>query len=174
MTFECFDKCMILIRAWRSRHNMPDNSWPDSRDPVIVETLLEFGVTSQELEKSMVALAAWREAKEDVYQTTSTLLQVIKNRQLKGDFRGHLSDKQFPTMSEENLDYNTYPGKTDNFSKILENLDMILENKVVDLTQGAIYFGAVQHHPAWLRELISSGKAIRTTQAGRLTFYKEP
>lgn len=177
MTFEMFDKCMIMIRAWRSRGGKEDYQWPDSRDPSLTSTLEEFGVVSQDLEKSMVALAAFREADEDVYQTMSTILQVIKNRQLKGRLRDHIMpvdyECQFPTMTTADMNNNFYPGQTDNFKKILENLDMILENKAVDLTQGAIYFGKVFNLPSWLRRKIDEGKVERTTQAGKFTFYKE-
>src|SRR5215831_19604895 len=177
MTFETFDKCMLLVRAWRTRNGKEDYQWPDSRDPAITSTLEEFGVVPQDLEKSMVVLAAFREAEDDVYQAMSTSLQVIKNRQLKGKLRDHISavdhECQFPTMTVNNMQYNFFPGKTDNFSRILENLDQILENKVVDLTQGATYFGQVSNLPPWLRRKIDSGEVERTTQAGKFTFYKE-
>lgn len=177
MTFETFDRCMLLIRAWRSRGGKEDYKWPDSRDPAITGTLEEFGVVSQDLEKSIVVLAAFREANEDVYQTMSTILQVIKNRQLKGRFRDHITaidyECQFPTMTTDNLENNFYPGKTENFIKILENVDSILGDKVTDLTQGAIYFGQISNLPAWLRKKIDAKELERTTQAGKYTFYKE-
>jgi hypothetical protein len=69
-------------------------------------------------------------------------------------------------------EFNVYPDKTDNFQKILENLDQILENKVVDLTQGAIYFGSTGRLPTWLYMLVLENKAERTTQAGPYTFYR--
>jgi len=177
VTFETFNKCMILIRAWRTRGGKEDYQWPDSRDPSLTSTLEEFGVVPQDLEKAIVALAAFREAGEDVYQTMSTILQVIKNRQLKGGFRDHTTpidhECQFPTMTVNDMNNNYYPGQTRNFDKILENLDQILENKVVDLTQGATYFGEVASLPTWLRRKVDSGAVERTTQAGRFTFYKE-
>lgn len=177
MTFETFDKAMILIRAWRSRGGIGDYIWPDSRSPEMMEILSEFGIVPQDLEKSMCALAAFREAGEDVYQSMSTILQVIKNRQLKGRFRDHVTqidrECQFPSMTENDLSNNYYPGKTENFLRILENLDQILENKVVDLTQGATYYGNIGDLPNWLRKKVDAGEVQRTTQAGKFTFYKE-
>lgn len=177
MTFETFDKCMLLIRTWRSRHDKNDNQWPDSRDPLLAAMLEEFGVVPQDLEKSIVALAAFREANEDVYQSMSTILQVIKNRQLKGKFRDHTTtvdnECQFPTMTVDRIENNFYPGKTDNFIKILENLDMILENRAVDLTQSATFFGEMGHLKPWLKKKIDNKEIERTTKAGRYTFYKE-
>lgn len=177
MTFDVFDRCMALIRVWRSRGGRDDNKFPDSRSPELIETLAEFGIVPQDLEKSMVALAAFREANEDVYQTLSTITQVIKNRQLKGRFRDHITqvdhECQFPTMTLDEMKNNFYPGKTDNFQRLLENLDMILENRAVDLTQNACYWGEMSHLQNWLRRKLDNGEIVKTTLCGRFTFFKD-
>jgi len=173
--FKTFDKCMILIRAWRSRTDQNNNEWPDSRDPSLRELLTEFSVVPQDLEKSMVALAAWREAGEDIYQKMSTITHVIRNRQKQGLFRTHLVSSgldQFPTMTGDGS--SGYPTETENFKKILQNLDIILEDKAVDLTQNAIYFGVVgDGMPDWFRGIVESTNYERTVQAANLTFYRE-
>src|SRR5579862_6415733 len=102
MTFEIFDKCMALVREWRVRNNKRGNEWVDSRDPDCREIMSEFKVVPQDLEKSLIALAAWRHDEEDVYQGMSAITKVIVNRQNIGMFRSHLLDAdQFPFTAGE-------------------------------------------------------------------------
>jgi hypothetical protein len=178
MDFKILNKCMILIQAWRSRKSKEDIEYPDSRDPELKEIMQEFGVVPQDLEKSMVVLAVWREAGEDIYQKYSVITNVIKNRQVKGLYRSHLciSDlDQFPSMTNEN-DHRLrlYPTESENLKKLLDNLDNILEGKTVDITQGATYFGVVgEVMELWFRNLIESGRYERTVQVAGLTFFRE-
>ena len=74
--------------------------WPDSRDPDFREQIAEFKVVPQEVEKALVALAAWRHGSQDVYQGMSAVAKVIVNRQSQGMFRTHATDAdQFPLMA---------------------------------------------------------------------------
>lgn len=173
MTYETFDKCVLLIKAWRDRHNRYEWEWPDSRDPEFRDIMTEFKVVPQEVEKAMIALAAWRHGKDEVYQGMSAVAKVIVNRQSLGMFRTHTNDEfQFEGMAFPNDPrLSEYPPKYTDFEKLLENLDDILSGKVVDLTQGAIYFGTVNSEmDDWFAQIVT-GKT-RTVKIGELTFYK--
>jgi hypothetical protein len=174
MTFETFNRSVALVREWRSRSHKTFSEWPDSRDPEFRDIMLEFKVTPQDLEKSFIALAAWRHDIEGVYQLLSAITKVVVNRQNKGMFRTHLVDKdQFPFMADvDSPEVDCYPIAGDeNFSKLLENVDDILQGKVVDLTQGAIWFGVVgDTMPDWFRTVITTN--TRTVKIGNMVFYK--
>jgi hypothetical protein len=171
MTFDIFQKTMDLIKAWRDRKDKLPSDWPDSRDPEFREIMEEFKVVAQDLEKALIALAAWRHDFEFAYQSMSGIAKVIVNRQNKEMFRTHLVDfDQFPYMGE---DFHL-PEKTHIFEKLLENIDDIIQSKVVDLTQGAIYFGAVEYEmPEWFRAVVNDPTKERTVKIGGLTFYRD-
>lgn len=175
MDFKTFDKCVTLLKVWRTRSNRYDWEWPDSRDPALREILEEFGCVPQDLEKSMAALAAWREAANDVYPNMSAVTHVIRNRTTKGLLRSHLLDPdQFPGMCSTGEHLNEYPEETENFRMLLKNIDDILEGKVIDITQGALYFGYINENmPIWFAEIVNSDKYERTVQADGVTFYRE-
>ncbi len=176
MTFEIFEKCINVARFWRSRNNRRDYEWPDSRDPDLVALLEECEVVSQDLEKALVALAAFRHAEDGVYQSISCLVHLIRNRQNEGLFRSHLTDKeQFPRMTEEhNYFLSEYPKKTIEFEKVLANLDDILQGKTVDITQGSIYFGIVgDNMPQWFTDITRSPEMERTVKINNTTFYRK-
>lgn len=145
MTFDTFQKSIDFLKDWKSKHE----GYPDSRDPSIREDLTQAGVIPQDLEKSLAALAAWREGKSGNYFGMSSFAHLIRNRTTKGMFRSHLSDQnQFPGMvkGEE------YPDKADeDFARLLGNIEDILEGRVVDLTQGAIYAGSTEE---WFKQLL--------------------
>ena len=106
MTWNTFQKCQELIWSWRTKTGKPAHEWPDSRDPEFQTQMLEAEVVSQDLEKALVVLAAWRESREGVYQGISCLVHLLRNRQNAGMFRSHLSDvDQFPHMAEPDNDY---------------------------------------------------------------------
>lgn len=173
MVYETFSKCMDLIRAWRERNLRGNWEWPDSRDPAFRDMITEFKVVPQEVEKSIIALAAWRHGHEDVYQGMSAIAKVIVNRQVSGMFRSHTRDVfQFDRMADPYDGFlDTYPEKYNDFEKLLENIDDILDAKVVDLTQGAQYFGVVQSGMEdWFQEIVRT--KIRTVKIGSRTFYR--
>jgi len=176
MDFKTFDKGTALIKVWRSREHKMDIEWPDSRDPALREILEEFGCVPQDLEKTMVVLAAWRQSFTDIYPNMSAVAHVIRNRSNKGMLRSHLLDPdQFDQMCDvKAIMIHQYPTETENFRMLLKNIDDILEGKVIDVTQGALYFGYInQNMPEWFKEIVNSDKYERTVQAGGVTFYRE-
>jgi hypothetical protein len=175
MTFETFNKCIDLVRFWRSRTGKYDYQWPDSRDPDLLPLFEECDVVSQDLEKALVALAAWRESDMSVYQAMSSKVHLIRNRESIGMLRSHITDeKQFPAMNSAwSPEQVKYPIKEPEFEKLLGNLDDILQGKTVDITQGSIYFGVVgDSMPEWFTELIHSPDIERTVKIDNVTFYK--
>ncbi len=178
MTFETFTKCMQVIKEWRAKHGKHDYQWPETRDPFFQEELTNSAVVAQDIEKSLVALCAWREMRGDLYQGMSAVVHVIHNRQVAGMFRSHLDEdvtgkNQFSSMTipgDPNLV--KYPGDDKNFLKILENLDMILEGKAFDITGGSLYYGVIADITSgWFQKEIVE-KRQRTVQIGRTTFFK--
>lgn len=175
MTYETFCKCMDLIRAWREKNQRGNWEWPDSRDPAFRDMITEFKVVPQEVEKSIIALAAWRHGHEDVYQGMSAIAKVIVNRQIAGLFRSHTTDAfQFERMADPVDGFlDVYPPKEFNFEELLRNIDDILDSKVVDLTQNAQYFGVVQSGmDEWFQEIVKT--KTRTVKIGSKTFFKDP
>ncbi len=181
MTFETFQKCLDVVKFWRSKYGKEDYQWCDSRDPDLQPLLNECEVVSQDLEKALVALAAWRHAEDGVYQSISCIVHLIRNRQTQGRSRSHLDDAdQFPGMAspEEVLLYavfnKLYPEKEPEFVKVLENLDDILNAKTVDITQNSIYFGVVGDNMfPWFEEITHSPEMERTVKLNNTTFYRK-
>ena len=175
MTFETFENAINVVRFWRSRTGKYDYQWPDSRDPDLIPLLEECKTVPQDLEKAMVAITAFRSAEDGVYQSISSIVHVIKNRQNKGMIRSHLSDvDQFPEMNSpwEKKIYK-YPVKEQEFEKVLGNLDDILQGKTIDITQGSIYFGVVgSDMPKWFADIVHSPDMERTVKISNTTFYK--
>ena len=175
MTFDIFKTCVDLIKLWRDKSGKQSYEWPDSRDPEFQPFLEEAKVVSQDLEKSMVALAAWREGRSEIYQGMSSIVHLLRNRQDKGMFRSHLTDEdQFPSMSKpEDPRLQEYPEKEPEFEKILSNLDDILQKRTIDITQGSIWFGVVgENMEEWLRKVINDPENTRITKIGNLVYYK--
>ena len=182
MTFDTFSKCMDLVRFWRSRTGKQDYEWPDSRDPDLQALFEETQVVPQDLEKALVALSAWRSAEDGVYQSISCIVHLIRNRENKGMFRTHVTDKdQFPEMacSEKALLHSiiqddwAFPIKEPEFEKVLANLDDILQGKTVDITQGSIYFGVVGDHMSeWFTGIANNPDIERTVKMSNTTFYR--
>lgn len=183
LTFETFQKCVDLVRFWRSRTGKNDWDWPDSRDPEFQTQMYEAGIVSQDLEKSLVALAAYRSCFKSgfisVYQEISVVVHVLRNRHNKGIQRSHLIPdpvkEQFPDMTNPSGRLTLYPDSgEDNFKKLLGNLDDILADKTQDLTQGAIYFWDLdENSPEWFKEIVHSPEFERTTKLDKRVFYKE-
>ena len=100
----------------------------------------------------------------------SAVAKVIVNRQSQGMFRTHLTDAdQFPLMAGDTSDL--YPENGQDFQKLLENIDDILQSKVVDLTQGAIWFGIITSNtPEWFRTIVNT--KIRTVKIGEVTYFR--
>lgn len=130
MDFKTFQKSIDQIKKYRETHE----GWPDSRDPEFSLQLMDSGVVSQDIEKSLVALISWRLMKDSRYQGISAMVHLIRNRQVKGMTRSHLTEECF--QSED-----IYPDEDYDFLKILENLDSILQGKTVDITDGSTQFG---------------------------------
>jgi len=173
VTFDTFTKCLDLVRFWRSRTGKTDDQWPDSRDPDLQALFEETQVVPQDLEKALVALAAWRSAEDGVYQSISCIVHLIRNRENKGMFRTHVTDvEQFPRMVGH-LAFNTEPQKEPEFEKVLTNLDDILQGKTVDITQGSIYFGVVGDHMSeWFYNIAHNPDIERTVKLSNTTFYR--
>ena len=176
MNYETFKKNISFIKSWRLKNDKPNWMWPDSRDPEVVEQMADLQVVPQDVEKSMVALAAYREGSTDVYQGMSVIVHVIRNRGASGMFRSHLTqDPQFDSMNLEGhslLDVYPLDPPGRDFDLLLTNLDDILQGKTVDLSQGAIYFGELGK-AGWFQDLADSGAVERTVQLGFKTFYKD-
>lgn len=175
MTFENFEKCMDLVKFWRSRTGKHDYQWPDSRDPELQSLFEETECVPQDLERALVALAAWRESDMSVYQTMSSKIHLIRNRESEGMFRSHVTDvDQFPHMNSElSAETAKYPVKEPEFEKLLGNLDDILQNKTVDITQKSIYFGTIgDNTPQWFMQIAHSPEMERTVKIDDVTFYK--
>lgn len=177
MDYLTFQKNMDLLKSWRGKHSKAENEYPDSRDPDFREELTEAGVVPQDFEKALVALAAWREQFPYSYQGISAMVHLIRNRNNKGMFRSHLvksEQEQFPSMTNLADDLiEAYPGKEDSFERILGSLDDILDGKVVDITQGSLYFdntGDVQ--PEWLKKIKEDPTHERMVLIGGRFFYR--
>lgn len=178
MTFDTFSKNMDLLKSWRIKHSKTENEYPDSRDPDFREELTEAGVVPQDFEKSLVALAAWREQYPRSYQGVSAMVHLIRNRNNKGMFRSHLiklDQEQFPSMTDPTHELiNSYPEKEDSFERILGSLDDILDGKVVDITQGSLYFDHIDPVaiPFWLYKIKEDPAHERTVLIGGRFFYR--
>lgn len=173
MNFETFQKSMSFLEKWRTKHDRDANEYPDSRDPEFRDEMLDAGIVSQDLEKSLVALAAWREGKDDVYRGVSAFAHLIRNRTNKGMFRSHLTDEyQFPSMVDPEDDrISEYPSEEDTIERLLGNLDDILEGRVVDITQGSLWCGVLGEQE-WFDDLITDPERTRTVLIGTRTFLK--
>jgi hypothetical protein len=178
MTYKDFERCLDVVKFWRSKFGREEYQWPDSRDPDLQPLLNECEVVPQDLEKALVALAAWRHAEDGVYQSISSIVHLIRNRQNQGRYRSHLDDAdQFPRMADpEYAFWGKYrkPEQEPEFEKILSNLDDILNAKTVDLTQGSIYFGIVgDAMPQWFIDITHSPEMERTVKLNNTTFYRK-
>lgn len=166
MTFDTFEKSMSIIKTWREKENKPLWEWPDSRDPAVLPYFYDTGVAPYEMEKSIIALAAWRELSEARYQGLSSIVHLIANRQKKGWQRSHISQEhnlggEFKSMYDpESPLLNEYPEKQWEFQKLLENLEDILENKTLDITNGSLYYGEVDNKIADQLVTMIAGKAF--------------
>lgn len=175
MTFDIFSKSMDLVRFWRSRTGKFDYQWPDSRDPDLQSLFEETETVPQDLEKALVALAAWRESDQRVYQSMSSKVHLIRNRENKGMFRSHVTDaNQFPGMNSAwSPEQYKYPVKEQEFEKLLGNLDEILQGKTVDITQSSIYFGVLSDEMSeWFANIVHDPNMERTVKIDNVTFYK--
>lgn len=180
MNLDTFNKSIQVVKDWRLKHGKKDYEWPDPRDPKFQDELAEAPVVAQDIEKSLVALCAWREMRGDLYQGMSSVVHVIHNRQVAGMFRSHLSDdvtgkNQFSSMTvpgDHNL--TRYPEGDYNFVKILENIEIILDGKAFDITMGSLYYGVIENVTSgwFMREIVHNPEYERTVQIGRTTFFK--
>jgi hypothetical protein len=175
MDFKTFQKSIDLLKSWREKGHK-NFEFPDSRDPDFQTLMADSGVVPQDFEKSLIALCAWREGRQDVYVGQSAIVHVIRNRQKQGQFRSHLtSDPQFASMSiEGDSRLDEYPDDPEdqNFNQILSNLDDILAAKTVDLTQGSTAFGVIDSNmPEWFKVIADSPDWIRKTKIGNVTFF---
>jgi hypothetical protein len=166
MDFKTFTKSIDLVKSWRAEENKPPHEWPDPRDPVFQKYLEESGVVAQDLDKSLVALCAWREGRSELYPGMSAVLHVLVNRQKKFPPRQYLEDQQFLIGKENNPRQDDYPEDEINFVRLLENLDTVLADRTFDLTNGATNFGdTADEFPA--------PEYTKTSSVGSLLFFKK-
>lgn len=174
MTLEIFQKCMKVLKTWREAGHK-NYEWPDSRDPDFHNYLIEGDVVPQDLEKSFLALCAWRTSRGDVYRGMSSVIHVLRNRQNVGMARSHVQqDPQFDCMTlEGSPELDTYPelAPGQDFVELLNNLDDILSSKTVDFTQGSTVYGVVGEG-GWFQYIVDSPDYERVTKIGSKTFYK--
>lgn len=145
MTYEVFEKSLAIVKTWREKENKALWEWPDSRDPAVLPYFYDTGVAPYEMEKSIIALAAWRELSEARYQGLSSIVHLIANRQKKGWQRSHISQEhntlEFRSMWDPESPLLTeYPTEEFDFKKLLDNLEDILNNKTLDITEGSLFY----------------------------------
>lgn len=165
MDFKTFSKSIEVVKSWREQETKLPHEWPDPRDPVFQKYLEESGVVAQDLDKSLVALCAWREGRRELYPGMSAVLHVLVNRQKKLPPRQYLEDEQFLMGIEDNPWQNNYPEEEINFVHLLENLDSVLSDRTFDLTNGAENFGD--------GEGIYPVGYTKTASVGSLLFFKK-
>jgi hypothetical protein len=141
MDFKTFQKSIDLVKYWREKESKLPHEWPDPRDPSFSKYLEESGAVAQDLEKSLVALCCWREGRTEMYPGMSAVLHVLVNREKKGVHRSHLTDVETFSMGyPDNPHKEDYPEEEINFTRLLENLDVVLAGKTFDSTNGSQYF----------------------------------
>lgn len=173
MNFDTFQKSIDFLRSWRSKYSRTEDTYPDSRDPSLRDEMVDAGIVPQDLERSLVALAAWREGLDDVYRGVSAFAHLIRNRNQKGMFRSHLTDQdQFPSMTDPEDDrISEYPEKHEIIVRLLENLEDILDGRTNDITQGSLWCGVVGED-TWFDQLLLNPSKTRTVLIGTRTFLK--
>jgi len=166
--FKTFQKSIDLVKSWRAAENKATHEWPDPRDPVFQKYLEESGAVSQDLDKSLVALCAWREGRAELYPGMSAVLHVLVNRQKKFPPRQYLEDPMFfkSMSSGAPIWHSDYPEEEVNFVRLLENLDVVLSDRTFDTVNGATVFSASQLD-------FPSPEYTKTASVGSLLFFKK-
>ena len=165
--FKTFQKSIEVVKSWREQETKPSHEWPDPRDPVFQKYLEESGVVAQDLDKSLVALCAWREGRSELYPGMSAVLHVLVNRQKKFPPRQYLEDEQFLMGIEDNPWQDLYPEEEINFIRLLENLDSVLSDRTFDQTNNSTNFSDTPDC------CFKAPKYIKTASVGSLLFFKK-
>lgn len=121
------------------------------------------GLTTSEFTNSIIALACWRAAKNELHHVMLAVLMVLKNRADAGWYEGDLYLNATSCFSENSSEC---PDVRDpQFQQLLAKMDAVIDGRVPDKTGGAIWFCPTTQLPEKIAGSI-------TTTIGGLTFIK--
>jgi len=159
MYFETYQKAVTALGDWGANEN---KGLPDSRDPAFQPYLTGAEITSQDYEKAIVCLTAWRLGQNNLYRGIMSVAHVFRNQSLQSE-----SGSIYLQASRRFYDNTDFPEPFDGeFQKMLRHVDELLEGQLLDTTNGAVFFTDSAK--------AEYGKGIleRTGVSGTLTFYK--
>lgn len=185
MESEVFFKAMESLKDWRSHQPYTDMQrnvlFPEApADPSLQPTLL---VGMGDFEKAVVALAAYREMREDLWPGMSAVVQVVRNRARAGWFHGSMYENVvaknvFPSMTlYGHPDTVRFPDEHDQqFWLFLTMLDGLFNGVVPDNTNGALYYHWYYSEPVFCGCIayLSQKQTHQTcAKIGKILFWKE-
>ena len=123
-------------------------------------------MTPSDFTNSIIALACWRSAKNELHHVMLAVLMVFKNRADAGWFEGDLYQNASAWISEEPRFWEDFPDVRDpQFQQLLSKMDAVIDGRVPDKTGGAMWFCSTTQFPEKIAGSI-------TTTIGGLTFIK--
>lgn len=121
-------------------------------------------MTSSDFRNSLIALACWRAAKHELHQVMLSVCMVFRNRAKAGWYEGDLYENVTRWLAENPGEF---PDPRDpQFIQLLGKLDAVIEDRVPDKTDGAIYFV-----PKLNLEVLPEGSRLTTT-IGQMSFVR--
>lgn len=112
---------------------------------------------------SVISLACWRAAPQDLHQAQLAVCQVFMNRAKEGWFEGDLYENCARWLMENP---GGFPDTRDpQFGQLLSKLETVTSGMVTDKTGGAMYFMHRDEVPEKLAGLV-------TTTIGSLVFFR--
>ena len=139
-------------------------------------------VSSTDFQNAIAALCAWREMRGDLYAGMAAVLHVIRNRVKAGWFHASVYDNvvaknQFSSMTVlGDPETVLYPDTTEQqFGFLLEGTERLLAGEIKDSTNGATYYGVLDHvrSPWFTTHIAQSEHFERCATIGKTSFFRE-